>query len=119
MNSFVGRYIEGGGLMIKTVLVVEEDHFVRELIVRMLKRGGSFRVLQTCDPEGAFCAVRYSVVDLVISGMEIPGVRFLSPVIYTSTEVEHLDRGTLEEGEYFLQKPFTTDQLLLKITEVK
>jgi PAS domain S-box-containing protein len=117
----------------ETVLVVEDDTPVRDLVTRVLSAKG-YRVLSACEGVEALrlcgdCAdpVDLLVTDVVMPGMggrELasrveaakPGVRVLFVSGYTENAISH--HGILEAGLEFLQKPFTTDALLRKVREV-
>ncbi len=117
----------------ETVLVVEDENSVREIIERTLSSKG-YRVLPSA---GGNEALRISVgcegtIDLLITDVVMPGmggreladrigslragmkVLFMSG--YTENAITH--RGVLEEGIEFLQKPFTPDGLLRKVREL-
>ena len=57
----------------KTVLVVDDDPFILDLMSRFLKAKG-FRVLTTTDPESAFAIAKREVPRLIISDLAMPGI---------------------------------------------
>jgi len=109
-----------------TVLLVEDEPLLRELLVEMLASVG-VNVLAASDADEAVAAceahpggIDALVSDLVmpgISGRELaaeigarhPGVRVLYISGYSDEEINA--RGLLEPGMSFLQKPFTVDVL--------
>ena len=114
----------------ETILVIEDEHVVRKLACRGLRDHG-YRVVEA--PNGAQ-ALRYirehpQVVDLVISDVVMPemggrelGRRLatLDPdlqILYMSgyTGEDVVQRGLLDPGAPFQQKPFTPVGLALKI----
>ena len=117
----------------ETVLVAEDDDQIRDFVTRVLSRKG-YRVLSASDGFDALrlCGESADPVDLLITdvvmprmgGRELasriqtakPGVRVLFVSGYTEDAISQ--RGILEAGLQFLQKPFTTDALLRKVREV-
>jgi two-component system cell cycle sensor histidine kinase/response regulator CckA len=115
-----------------TVLLVEDDDMVRTMTAEMLQAIG-YTVLSTGSPSEAlsFFEKGDAAIDLVItdvvmpvmSGKELskrieairPGVRVLFMSGYTTNVIAH--RGVLDEGVYFIQKPFSTSDLARKINE--
>ena len=55
------------------VLVVEDDHVLRELITRVLENEG-YRVVGTCDGEAALLAFDDDAFDLLVTDWQIPGM---------------------------------------------
>jgi CheY-like chemotaxis protein len=113
-----------------TVLVVEDEPLVRDLVARTLRRGG-FTVLLADNGEGGLqvadsCegAIDLLLTDVIMprmSGPELatrlltqrPDLRVLLVSGYAS---ESLDlRGALTAGAEFLQKPFTPSVLLARV----
>jgi two-component system cell cycle sensor histidine kinase/response regulator CckA len=116
----------------QTVLVVEDEDALRELTRRLLERQG-YRVLLAANADEAVQrfeenpAIDVLLTDVVMpgaSGPELtsrviagrPGLR----VIYMSgyTEDAIVRHGVLEPGVAFLHKPFTSETLGRKISEV-
>jgi two-component system cell cycle sensor histidine kinase/response regulator CckA len=116
-----------------TVLLIEDDEMVRGITTEMLEAIG-YTVLSTGNPlEGlSFFERDHTNIDLVItdvvmpmmSGKELserieairPGVGVLFMSGYTSNVIAH--RGVLDEGVYFIQKPFSISDLARKVREV-
>jgi signal transduction histidine kinase/CheY-like chemotaxis protein len=119
------RSVEGSGK--ETVLVVEDELQIREMIVRVLEKRG-YTVLPCGRGEEALALagdvsrrVDLLITDVVLpgwSGREIaervlalrPGLRMLYISGYTENSVVH--HGVLEEGVDFLAKPFTPSDLV-------
>ncbi len=117
----------------ETILVVEDEPAVRELVSRVLDSRG-YAVLTAADGREALDFARHhdGHIDLLLSDVVMPGmsgrelaehllvispetrVAFLSG--YTDDEV--LRHGVLDAQFAFLQKPFTPDVLARKVREV-
>jgi CheY-like chemotaxis protein len=116
-----------------TVLLVEDEPTVRNVVRRILKREG-FRVLTADSAERALAvsaeqshAIDLLVTDVVMSGMGGPQLaeqlRALRPNIRTllmsgysrNQVIPHDDPAG---GAMFLAKPFTNDSLVAKVTEL-
>lgn len=117
----------------ETILVVEDDNTLREVIPRTLKKYG-YQVLEAANGGEALligekhqAPMHLLLTDMVlpqISGRELADrLRPLRPglkILYMSGYTEHaiINNGILKEGEGFLQKPFKVKNLLEKIREV-
>jgi signal transduction histidine kinase/CheY-like chemotaxis protein len=117
----------------ETVLVVEDEEIVRELVCEVL-RGEGYRVAGTDRGSEALRLVReeLKVVDLLISDVVMPEmngavvarrVRELSPqarVLFVSgySESDMLDQGLEALSFQVMQKPFTPTALARKVREV-
>jgi two-component system cell cycle sensor histidine kinase/response regulator CckA len=116
----------------ETILVVEDDPQVREVTVRSLRAGG-YRVLVAADGRGALDVAEHErgvhllVTDVVMPGMsgrEVadelcrrqPTLRVLYVSGYTHDAIAQ--RGVLDSGVEFLQKPFTASSLLERVRSV-
>ncbi len=115
----------------ETVLVCEDEPWIRKLVVTMLAKQG-YRVLESESPEQALeiaagpGTIHLLVTDVVMPGMngfelarriqEVrPGIRTLYMSGYTDS---HLSRGwVIGKNIPFLQKPFTASSLSEKIRE--
>jgi PAS domain S-box-containing protein len=115
-----------------TVLVVEDEGGIRELVCKVL-RGSGFEVLAASGSAEALAhfehhrgEINLLVTDMVMPGMHgaelaekltagIPGLRVLFMSGYT--EQGALERALLRPGHMFLQKPFTPAMLLRKVGE--
>ncbi|HEY6763658.1 MAG TPA: PAS domain S-box protein [Candidatus Sulfotelmatobacter sp.] len=117
----------------ETVLLVEDEESVRELVRETLLAKG-YRVLEAENGQaGLEVAARHAgEIDLVITDVVMPqlGGRELAQqllklrpqlkVLYLSgyTEDAIVSEGTIESGKAFLQKPFTLQCLSRKVREV-
>jgi signal transduction histidine kinase len=117
----------------ETVLLVEDEPALREVIRELLQAGG-YVVIGGPGPEAAIAAaeahagpIHVMLTDLVmprVTGLEAaarirttrPGLRVLYMSGYTSAAAEQL--AALPERHAFLQKPFSLDALLRKLREV-
>ena len=117
----------------ETVLVVEDQDEVRNLIRKMLEARG-YRVLVAATGGAALelAAAHAGDIDLLVTDVVMPGMSgpavsqilglsrksmrtlFLSG--YTDESIVH--RGLLNPGMAFLQKPFTADRLASKVRAV-
>jgi len=112
----------------ETILLVEDEDGVRRVVETMLKRHG-YRVLPSTSPADALTqAERYpEIIHLLITDVVMPGMsgrrmaeRLLKQrpamrVLFVSGYGEPVEA---QGSAAFLQKPFTTEELALKIREV-
>ncbi|MFO0592912.1 MAG: ATP-binding protein [Polyangiaceae bacterium] len=116
-----------------TVLVIEDDGPLRAFVARSLVRAG-FDVVTAASGEAGLRVARATpdlqllVTDLVMPGMSgsevaraIRQVRPHLPVLYISGYVDEGWGGAeaLLDGESFLPKPFTSEELLRKVHETR
>jgi CheY-like chemotaxis protein len=115
-----------------SVLLAEDDGALRELITEMLTRSG-YRVLDAATPAEAQRIAREfgGPIDLLLADVVLPGMRGpvlaetltrLRPemrVLFMSGYSESDPRAGqyLPAGAPFLRKPFTTEGLLLAVSE--
>jgi len=116
-----------------TVLVVEDNEMVREMVKEMLS-GHGYTILTAADPHQAIelLAHNSTQIDLLVSDVVMPGMN--GPELYEQLVVRmptlkvvfisgypinpSLRGGALEDGVNYLQKPFTAEALLERITQV-
>jgi len=114
----------------ETVLVVEDDVPVRQIVTNALRRAG-YRVRAAADPASALMLLREhgAAVDLLLTDVIMPGLngRELArdahalfpdlPVIFMSGFADRAfgPEGPGAAGGVFLQKPFTLDKLLATV----
>ncbi len=111
------------------VLVVEDDHAVREAAVEMLSQLG-YDVLQAQDGSSGLSALRGTPIDLLftdvvmpgaVSGRELarqavelqPGIAVLFTSGYSENAIIH--HGRLDPGVMLLSKPYTREELAQKV----
>ncbi|MGP0074411.1 MAG: response regulator [Bryobacteraceae bacterium] len=111
----------------ETILLVEDEDPVRRVVETMLKRHG-YQVLASASSEDALAAAeRHSgTIHLLITDMVMPGMsgrkmaecltalRPAMKVLYVSGYGD----AHAQNDMYFLQKPFSTEELVTKIREV-
>jgi len=118
----------------KTILIIEDDRFLRELIVRKLK-GEGYQTNEAADGEEGCEKVKKSPPDLVLLDLILPGIdgfEVLSkikeeptlsaiPVIILSNlgQREEVEKG-LKMGavDYLIKAHFTPGEIIEKIKAV-
>jgi CheY-like chemotaxis protein len=117
----------------ESILLVEDEESVRELIAEALKAQG-YNVLVAGNGHEALalaapinCHIDLMISDVVMPGMSgrelakrMAGSRPSMRVLYLSgyTEDAIVHHGVLDPGTAFLQKPFSLDALACKVREV-
>jgi CheY-like chemotaxis protein len=117
----------------ETILLVEDDEAVRELSREILEMNG-YEVLEATNGQDALniCENRDREFHLIVTDLVMPemGGRDLADAVgptmpetkilflsgYADSVVFH--QGMLEEGSFFLQKPFTPTGLAQKVRQV-
>ncbi|MBN1943338.1 MAG: PAS domain S-box protein [Phycisphaerae bacterium] len=115
----------------ETILVVEDDATVRQLVVRVLREHG-YTVLETGVPEDAPCLVEQAgrTIDLLVSDVVMPGTSGPTLAKMLQQQYKHLrvlfisgftDEKTLRREIHFakvnfLQKPFSPEDLCRSVT---
>ncbi len=115
---------------VKTVLVVDDEPIVREVVVRYLEREG-FRTLEAADGERARQLVERESPHLVVLDLMLPGMDGLAlcrwirsrselPVIMLTARGEEADRIVgLELGaDDYVTKPFSPRELAARVRTV-
>jgi two-component system, cell cycle sensor histidine kinase and response regulator CckA len=116
----------------ETVLLVEDEEPVRNLVERVLTRSG-YKVIPAASAEEALnlYGTPDGGADLLLTDVIMPGMsgKELSerlaagdrvPTLYMSGYTDSIiaKHGILEEGAAFIQKPFNANDLLEKVREV-
>jgi two-component system, cell cycle sensor histidine kinase and response regulator CckA len=117
----------------ETILVVDDEEAVRSSTRRALERAG-YTVIPATDGADALrlFTEHDGAVDMVITDVVMPGLggrelvgrlKIMSPelpVLFLSgyTEEGVRNQGVLEPGAAYLEKPFTSENLLHKVREV-
>ncbi|MGB0099553.1 MAG: response regulator transcription factor [Nocardioides sp.] len=112
------------------VLVVDDDHTVREVVVSYL-RAGNHDVTEAADGEGALRAMRDQPADLVVLDLMLPGIDGIevcrqlretgdTPIVMLTALGEETDRVVgLEVGaDDYVTKPFSPRELVLRVDSV-
>jgi PAS domain S-box-containing protein len=117
----------------ETVLLVEDEAVILEVSREMLTRLG-YRVLTALTPTEALLQARTNAAEIQLlftdvvmpemNGRDLaklisaikPGLKCLFTSGYTSNVIIH--HGTLDEGVFFLQKPFSVNDLAIKVRQV-
>jgi DNA-binding response OmpR family regulator len=115
---------------VKTVLVVDDEPIVREVVVRYLEREG-YRTLEAGDGDVARDTIARSSPDLVVLDVMLPGIDGLElcrwvrstsqlPVILLTARGEEADRIVgLELGaDDYVTKPFSPRELAARVKSV-
>ena len=105
----------------KTILVVDDDPYIVDLLSRQLKAKG-FRVLQTTDPETAYSLAEKEKPDLIISDVAMPALDGFTlfkglknnkitcgiPLVLLtgSDKVSDVEQGFSSGARAYLLKPF-------------
>jgi CheY-like chemotaxis protein len=108
----------------ETVLVAEDEASLRSLIETVLRRRG-YTVVSAPNAAAALDVVNRQPIDLLVTDVVMPGksgvelaaaIRTLIPRLrtvfisgYTAGAIEH--HGSIDDGDIFVQKPFTPDSL--------
>jgi len=116
----------------ETILVVEDDEDVRDLVTRMLSRSG-YRVVVALSPAEALNLARGGepAVDLLVSDVVMPrmsGIELLSRIrefrpdlptlLISGYSADTVPGSGLPERTRLLRKPFTTAALLRAVDEI-
>ena len=112
------------------ILVVDDDHRIRDLVCRYLKASG-FRVTDAADAEMARAAMRGLAFDLVILDVMMPGETGLElaaglksispvPILMVTALADPEDRvAGLEAGvDDYMTKPFDPRELVLRLKNI-
>jgi two-component system, cell cycle sensor histidine kinase and response regulator CckA len=116
----------------KTILIAEDDHSIRGLLGLMLRIGG-YMVLEAVDGSQALavCEQHRGSIDLLLTDVAMPGLNGrqlaeraadLRPEMKTVVVSGDVGAAGMEPwgnaAHGFIQKPFSQEQLNLKIREV-
>ncbi len=113
------------------IILVEDDKFLRELLVRKLEAAG-FKISTAIDGQEAFKKVKEEIPDIVLLDLVLPGTDGFDileqikgdnktkgiPVIILSNlgQKEEVDQGMrLGASDYLIKAHFTPDEIIKKI----
>jgi CheY-like chemotaxis protein len=108
-----------------TILVVDDETGIRELIRKILRREG-YRVLEAGSAEEALATAQGQAIDLLITDVMLPGIRGpelarrmqqAAPRLKMLFISGHTGEERVPAGGHFLAKPFTLAALLEKVRE--
>ena len=116
-----------------TILVADDEQDIRELVAYRLSRSG-YRIIEARDGEEAFQLAGDQALDMAVLDVMMPRLngfdltkRFRDtpaterlPILLMSASVQEADisRGFAAGADGYLTKPFTPDQLLIRVREV-
>lgn len=117
--------------MPKTILIIEDDKFLRELIARKLKEE-NFKVLEAVDGEEGLKKIKEENPDLLLLDLILPGIdgfgvlmKMREESILTSIPViilsnlgqrEEVEKGlSLGASDYLIKAHFTPAEIIEKI----
>jgi two-component system, OmpR family, response regulator ResD len=116
--------------LVQTVLIVDDEPIVREVVVRYLRRDG-YRTLEAAEGEEACKLAESERPDLIVLDLMLPGLDGLSvcrrlrsfsqvPVIMLTARGEEADRIVgLEVGaDDYVTKPFSPRELAARVRTV-
>ncbi len=122
--------LPGGG---ETILLVEDEAIVRNLVIKILKRLG-YNVIHASDGKKAISLAKEHKdrIDLLMTDVIMPEIngrelaehlKTIHPemkILFTSgyTEDVIIQRGIVEENTNFIGKPYNFQQLAIKLREV-
>lgn len=117
----------------RTILVVEDDHAIREMIAFSLKRAG-FRCVEAADVSAARCAIADDHPDLILLDWMLPDVSGMElaralrreellreiPIIMLTARADEDDkvRGFESGADDYITKPFSARELVARISAV-
>lgn len=111
----------------KTILVVDDDQEINELIAMSLKREG-YRVISAFDGKSSLELAKTNSPDLVILDVLLPGMDGFEicselrktsnvPIMFVSCKDEDIDKvlGLRLGGDDFISKPFSPIELIARV----
>jgi DNA-binding response OmpR family regulator len=114
----------------QTVLVVDDEETIREVVRRYLERDG-FNVKEAADGFKALDIIRYEPPDLIVLDLMLPGIDGLSltqhirqnrqiPIIMLTAKGEASDRirGLDMGADDYIAKPFSPQEVISRVRAV-
>ena len=122
-------FLAEGQSNVKTILVVEDDEAISELITLVLSQETSYKSLAAVNASEALRLAAYLKVDLFIIDYYLPGMNGLElydtlhnreelknvPALILTASLENYEQELQERNVLGLKKPFELDELLLMI----
>ena len=116
----------------KTILVVEDEEPILLALQRILELSGQYEVITAGDGEQGLDALKRVVPDMIISDISMPNMNGLdfckrvrdnpitesTPFIFLTAKKEKMVEGISAGGDDFLLKPFSVDEVLVKIEAI-
>lgn len=121
------------GIPMKTILVIDDDQQIRELVELLLKITSGWRVIEATSGPHAVERLREQRPDAILLDFHMPDMNGLDtlaliretpenrdiPVIAYTADPKALDKNNLPEGlSGVLLKPFAPDSLAKRIAEL-
>ena len=116
--------------MAKTVLVVDDDPHIRQLLAFALEKAG-LSVCEAADGEAALAAVAEETPDLVILDINMPKLDGLEvcrriraagdlPILFLSSRDDEIDRvlGIELGGDDYVVKPFSPREVVARVSAI-
>jgi len=94
---------------VKTVLIVDDDPFIVDLLTRQLEKKG-LRIISSTDPETAYTMAEQQKPDLILSTQHIPLV-----LLTASDRMSDVEEAFLAGAQAYLLKPLDWDTAWPKI----
>ena len=115
----------------KTILIVEDEPSIREMVAEVLQRAGYQVLAAGSGSEGISAAARHpGRIDLLLTDVILPGTNGLETaraivrerpelrVLYTSGYTDDVLGSSLSDGTKLLRKPFSASALLRTVGEI-
>jgi two-component system, cell cycle sensor histidine kinase and response regulator CckA len=115
----------------KTILVVEDEAAIRQMVTDVLERAGFQVIAAGSGAEGISAAAGYAgPIDLLVTDVILPGVNGVETareivsarpeiaVLYTSGYTEDVLGSSLSEGTRLLRKPFSASTLVQTVGKI-
>jgi two-component system OmpR family response regulator len=116
--------------MSRTVLVVDDDPHIRQLLVFALEKAG-LRTREAADGEAALAAVAEAPPDLVVLDINMPKLDGLEvcrrlrasgdlPILFLSSRDDEIDRvlGIELGGDDYVVKPFSPREVVARVSAI-
>ncbi len=116
----------------KLILIVDDEEAIVFSLQRILELSGRYEVIAATDAEQALKTIKQTVPDLIISDIKMPGMDGLEfckkirsseitsnvPFIFLTAKRDLMIEGFKAGGDDFIIKPFTFDEVMVKIEAI-